>query len=133
MTKEEDQTVIDNQIKGLQPWVMPINRDLPPMEYADLANTLGISGPRVPAENLVDTHFIILGAKAYSSSFQEDKHVYFCVCKDTSTGEIFTTSLGGQAVVDILDACVSANFNRPLAVTLRHVDGGKFHGYYTLE
>jgi hypothetical protein len=133
MSKTDDQTVIDNQPKSVQPWAIPINRELEPVEYTDLANQMGISGPRVPAENLVDTKFIIMGAKAYQSSFDEEKHVYFCVCKDVNTGEIFTTSLGGQAVVDILDACVAAKFEHPLAVTLRQVKGGSYGRYYTLE
>jgi hypothetical protein len=94
---------------------------------------MGLSGPRIPAENLVDERFIIMGAKAFQSSFAEDKHAYFCVCKNSSTGEIFTTTLGGQACVDILDALAASEFSSPLEVTLREVEGGRFGRYYQFE
>jgi hypothetical protein len=117
----------------LSPFVLGIDRNLEPVEYSVIAAELGISGPRVPAENLIDTTFIILGAKSYQSSYKDENHVYFCVCKDAATKEVFTTSLGGAAVVDVLDALVATKFNRPLKVTLRQVEGGKFGRYYVLE
>ena len=132
-TQQFDDPTEITPMRVINPFVLAIDRTLEPVEYAVIATDMGISGPRVPAVSLVGTKFTILGAKAYSSSFDEAKHVYFCVCRDAKTREIFTTSLGGQAVVDILDALVAAGFDRPLTVTLTEAVGGRYGHYYVLE
>lgn len=105
----------------------------PALSLTKVLQEMGLSGPRVPAEQLVDTTFTILRGKPFQSSFQEDAHAWFCVCKAKDGGEVFTTVLGGQAVVDILDALVATGLTNPLEVTLRQVSGGRFGRYYVLE
>jgi hypothetical protein len=112
---------------------LPINTTLVPVRLSEILQKLGISGPRIAAEALVDHEFTITGCKAFPSAFKEHEHAYFVVAKDARTGEIFTTVLGGMAVTEILDALVAVSFNSPLTVTLRWNEGGRFQGYYTLE
>lgn len=112
------------------------NRDMQPIALLDVMREMGISGPRIPAEQLVDQTFVILAAKPFASAYKEGTHAYFCVCSDAGTGELFTSVLGGQAVVDIIDALASTNFQAPLRVTLRKIAQGKYAakgGYYSLE
>lgn len=112
------------------------NRDLQPIPLLDVLKEMGLSGPRVPAEQLVDQTFTILAAKPFGSAYDDNAHAYFCVCMDVVTRETFTTVLGGQAVVDILDALAAQNFQAPLTATLRRVAQGKYAakgGYYSLE
>jgi len=120
-------------IKTLNPFVLPIQKDYEPVDMATINEQMGLSGPRIPAENLKDVTFVILGAKAYQSSYDPTKHVYFCVCKDEKRNEVFTTSLGGSAVVDVLDSLSNAGFDHPLRVTLREKEGGQYGRYYVLE
>jgi hypothetical protein len=105
----------------------------PAVSLTKVLQEMGLSGPRVPADQLVDTTFTILRAKPFQSSFSEDAHAWFCVCQAKDDGEVFTTVLGGQAVVDILDALVATGMTNPLEVTLRQVSGGRFGRYYVLE
>lgn len=104
-----------------------------PMDLVKVNEQVQIMLNRVPAENLVDQRFVIMEAHAYQSSFQVQDHVYYCKCYNEQTGEWFGTSLGGQAVVDVLDALVKSGWNQPLRVTLRKVNSGQYGGYYILE
>ena len=98
----------------------------------DVLSELGLGGPRKTAEELIGQTFIIRSAKPFASSFQEGAHAYFCVCAFPDTGESFTAVLGGQAVVDLLDAYIDTGQGNPIQVTLQFQEGGKFAGYYTL-
>lgn len=109
------------------------NRTLAPYPLSEILKKLGLSGPRVPAEQLVGQPFVILAAKTFGSAYDPRRHAYFCVCAYATTGETFTTVLGGWAVVDILDAVANSGFDQPLQVTLRQVEGGRYGRYYVLE
>lgn len=109
------------------------NRALAPYPLGEILKKYGLSGPRVPASELIDLTFVVLAARPFGSSFDPDRHAYFCVCADKGTGETFTTVLGGWAVVDILDAICNSGFDQPLEVTLRRVEGGRYGRYYALE
>ena len=104
-----------------------------PVALSGILQAMGLSGPRVPASELIDQSFIIVGAKPFSSAFAVDAHAWFCVCRAPETGEVFTTVLGGQAVVDIIDALTRSGFSSPILVTLKQVAGGRFGRYYVLE
>ena len=111
----------------------PINTALTPVKLAEILQKMGLSGPKIETAALVDHTFTITGGKSFPSSFQAGEHAYFVVARDEATGEVFTTTLGGMAVITILDALVAAGFDRPLTVTLRWNTGGKYSGYYTIE
>ena len=120
-------------VREFSPVVYVANEAQPVISLEKVLSEMGISGPRVAAEQLIDQTFVILRAKAFQSSFNEQAHAWFCVCKDKDTGDVFTTVLGGMAVVDILDALVTTGMRNPLEVTLRRVSGGRFGRYYVLE
>ena len=103
------------------------------LPLSKILSEMGLSGPRIPAEQLIDRSFVILRAKPFQSSFNEQAHAWFCVCKDALTNETFTTVLGGTACVDVIDALAAAGMTNPLEVTLRQVSGGHYGRYYVLE
>lgn len=129
VTNEEQQEIV----MVPAPLQYVANRELPVVTLGSILKEMGISGPRVPADQLVDQVFVILRGKAFQSSYNEAAHAWFCVCKDSHTGELFTTVLGGGAVVDVLDALVATGLPNPLEVTLRQVVGGRYGRYYVLE
>lgn len=109
------------------------NQEKAPVVLAEYLQKMGLTGPRVAAQELIDHEFTILRAKPFASAFKEGAHAWFVVCRDALTDEVFTTVLGGAAIVEILDALANAGFDAPLTVTLKWVPGGKFNGYYTIE
>jgi hypothetical protein len=131
--KDETEIQPAEEPRKLNPFVLAIDRNKDVVELGSILQAMGLNGPRIPADELRDRSFVLLGCKAFQSSFQRDAHAYFCVCSDADTGEVFTTVLGGQACVDVIDALVAQEFDAPLKVTLRWSEGGAFQGYYTLE
>ena len=104
--------------------------DQDPLVIGDVLRTLGLSGPRIPAEELKGETFTILRAKPFVSSFDETKSAWFCVIKLPKDDQPYTTVLGGGAVVDILEAVAAMEYERPIQVTLEWVEGGRYGGYY---
>jgi len=105
-----------------------------PVVLRKVLEEMGLIGPHVEAKDLVDETFIIFRAKWAQSTFDENAHYYFCHCVDPETSEIFTTSLGGGPVVELIDAYIGAGEGKPIQVTLRFAEGrGSFEGYYFLE
>jgi len=105
----------------------------PTVSLTKLLNDMGLAGVRVPASELIDRKFLIVRAKPFQSAYNEEAHAWFCVCIDPDVNEVFTTVLGGKAVVDILDALTATGIDNPLEVTLRQVKGGRYGKYYVLE
>jgi hypothetical protein len=105
----------------------------PTVSLTKLLNDMGLAGVRVPASELIDRKFMIIRAKPFQSAYNEEAHAWFCVCIDPDINEVFTTVLGGKAVVDILDALTATGIDNPLEVTLRQVKGGRYGKYYILE
>jgi hypothetical protein len=105
----------------------------PTVSLTKLLNDMGLAGVRVPASELIDRKFLIIRAKPFQSAYNEEAHAWFCVCIDPDVNEVFTTVLGGKAVVDILDALTATGIDNPLEVTLRQVKGGRYGKYYVLE
>ena len=106
-------------------------------ETFDLAKAreeMGLGGPHMKAEDLVDETFLITGAKQFKSSFKgQDRSPFFCRCFNQEDDEAFTTVLGGTQPTEILEAYIAAGGNRPLRVTLRFVKQGGYEGYYVIE
>ncbi len=85
------------------------------------------------AEELVDTTFIVFAAKRCLSGKYKDSVYYFCNCTDKEKSETFTTTLGGGAVVEMLDKYIAAEINKPFEITLRFIKEGSHDGYYVIE
>lgn len=128
---EEERPVSDAASSYLAQYLP--DRNTAPVDLNVVTTSMGLTGPRIPAKELVDHTFVILGAKPFSSSFSDDNTPYFCVIKDEAADLIYTTVLGGGAVVEMLRALAEAGFDAPIRVTLREVKGGRFGRYYVLE
>lgn len=107
--------------------------DMTPLDWAHFAKQAGLRGTPIAAEELVNKTFDITRAKRFESSFEGQDHVWFCIVKPVEQDEVFEVALGGQAVVEILDAYAASGLANPLRVTLSYKKGGKFSGYYTFE
>ena len=107
--------------------------DAKPVKLAEILEKMGLSGPRIPAADLVGKTFIIYRGRSFRSSFKDQENAWFCVCAMPKTGELFTVVLGGKAVVDILEALALDGWRQPLEVTLNEVKGGRYGKYYILE
>lgn len=104
-----------------------------PVSLSLMLKKVGLGGPRVPAKSLVGVPIIIMSAKWFLSSFDNQDHAYFCRVKEVATGEEMCTVFGGGAVVDVLDAIAKTGLNAPIQVVLQWVTQGRYEGYYTLE
>lgn len=87
----------------------------------------------VKAEMLVGETFYIIGFSSFESQFEGQGRVYHVLCDETLKGDYFRTVLGGKAIVPVLDEIAKLGTANPIKVTLGHVDGGRFGGYYIFE
>lgn len=104
-----------------------------PIDLMGVLQEMKLVGPHVKPDTLIGDVFNIYGARRIESDMQEEGHYYFCKCLDPSTGEIFTTSLGGQAIMDLLDAIFTHGPGQPVQVKLGFLKQGKYDGYYVFE
>lgn len=104
-----------------------------PLDWSQFAKQAGLRGTPITAEDLVNKSFDILRAKRFESSFEGQDHAWFCIVRPIDQDEKFEVTLGGQAVVEILDAYAASGLQNPLRVHLVYKTGGKFKGYYNFE
>lgn len=126
--------------KSPQPWDIDVDPnaiiaqpDAEPFEWRKFAEQQYLTGTPVTAEDLIGKEFDILRAKLFLSSFEGQDHAWYCVVREVGEKEVKAVTLGGQAVVEILDAYAATGNNRPLRVKLAFTQGGKFQGYYSFE
>jgi hypothetical protein len=115
----------------LIPWESP--EGAKPMDLAEANEEYELEHVHVKAEDLKGKTFIILGAKPFQSAQFPNSNPFFCLCTDDKRSELFTTTLGGEAVTKLLSRYVAAGGTRPLRVTLVWNEGGRYGGYYTLQ
>ena len=96
-----------------------------PVTYDDVLAAMGMSGERIAAADLVGTTFTIIRAKPYVSSFDHSRRAYFCSIRLDGETEERTTTLGGKAIVDVIDEVIGLGVVSPLRVTLARMDGEK--------
>lgn len=104
-----------------------------PVKISSVKEGLGMPTLQIKASELIDKTFVIKKARSFISSFERGGTAYFCVCVDAETAELFSTVLGGQGVVELLDLYFASGQVNPLEVTLRRVKGGRYGRYYVLE
>lgn len=108
--------------------------DMQPLDWSQFAKQAGLRGTPISAEDLTGKQFDILRAKRFESSFEGQDHAWFCIVRPVGQDELFETTLGGQAVVEVLDAYAESGLQNPLRVKLAFYPGkGKFKGYYNFE
>jgi len=94
---------------------------------------LGLLARHIKAKDLVGETFIIFKAKPFASKFDTANVPYFCHCTDAKHTEVWTTTLGGQAVTEVLSAYIALETGKPITVKLGFVEGGAYDGYYVFE
>jgi hypothetical protein len=104
-----------------------------PLDWSQFAKQAGLRGTPITAEDLVNKTFDIMRAKQFESSYEGQDHAWFCIVRPIDQDEVFEVTLGGQAVVEILDAYSKSGLQNPLRVRLTYKAGGKFKGYYNFE
>ena len=130
MAKTQDD---EKALTPFEPLSFVTGTDDEPVVLANVLAEMGLSGPRMKAETIVDATFDIMRARAFPSAYEGQDHAYFVVGRMIETGQMFTVVLGGAAVVDTIDSYVRARRSNPLRVTLRYNEGGRYSGYYVLE
>lgn len=132
-----------------------LNTQLQPVNWREMREKFNPQGPEMPARELVGRTFTILELRPVPSSYQEGDTFFYVRAVLSDTGAIFHTSLGGQAVVEVLadfhalnTAYLSARETNdtarmaelesvgagaPITVSLGWKAQGQFSGYYTLE
>lgn len=104
-----------------------------PLDWSLFAKQAGIRGTPKTAAELIDTTFDILRGKPFESSYEKQDHAWFCIVRPVGQDELFETTLGGQALVEILDAYAKSGLQNPMRVTLDFVKSGKNDGYYQFK
>jgi hypothetical protein len=108
-------------------------QDQEPLDWSQFAKDAGLRGTPTTAEDMVNKTFDILHAKKFDSAYDGQDHAWFCIVRPVGQDENFEVTLGGQAVMEILDAYAAMGGTRPLRVKMTYKTGGKFKGYYQFE
>jgi len=104
--------------------------ELEPLVWAVEEERIDPKGTAVKAEALVGKEFDLVKIRKYESSFKEQDHAYFCVCKLVEDGSLVNTTLGGAALIDAIDAYIALGVLNPMRVTLTEKIGGAYGRYY---
>ena len=132
-----------------------LDTNLAPVDWRQLREQFDPQGDRIPATDLKDRTFTIVEFRPVESSLPGSTGIFYYVRALDDDGVLFNTTLGGQAVVEVLesfDALRAAyqeaknmgdderaeelstlGANRPFTVTLRWKIGGRYEGYYYLD
>ena len=102
---------------------------------ADIKEELGIEHPHLKASEIEGQPFILIGVKEFPSSYSNQKHnPLFCTCVWPGTDETFTTVIGGEQPVNLINALMATGqVTPPICTLVFHEGSGKHDGYYTLE
>lgn len=117
----------------IDPNLIVTDESAEPLDWSQFAKESHITGTPIKAEELVDMTFDILRCKKFDSEFEGQDHCWFCIVRPVGQDEVFQTTLGGGAVVEVLDMYAAKGGNRPLRVTLGMTKGGKFGKYYSFK
>lgn len=100
---------------------------------SDLPGMAPFEGEQIKTVKLIGRTFLVTKARWMKSTKGKGGHFYTVQAQDEETGELFSTLLGGVAVVKVIDTWMRQETRRPLRVTLREVEGGEFGRYYVVE
>ena len=106
------------------------NRDAEPIVFSQIVREMGLSGPTVPMVELVGQVITILRAKPFQSKYEGKKNPWFCVFLMEGDDQPYTTTIGGSACVEMLEAFAAAEIDRPFQVKIEWVEAGRHDGYY---
>lgn len=131
--KDEKETGLEDYVPAVDHPGLEAAKDAKPVKLRDTLEEMDLIGPHVKAEDLKGQTFSIYRAKPFASMGGQDERAYFCHCTDMQKAEIFTTTLGGRAVVELLELYFKHGPGAPIEVTLNWHEGGEYGGYYTID
>jgi len=126
MEDDKDQLILSGE--GWQP-----ESGAKPRSLEDISKEYGIVAPHQAAKDLIGETFAIRALRRVESDLGGVGYYYFVLAVDPKTGEAYTTTLGGRAVVQILDRLIEKGVTDPVIVKLDFVKQGKYDGYYVLR
>ena len=132
MAKKEEKALDDFVEPAGEP-MLDAAKDAKPVVLRTVLEDLNLIGPHTKAEDLKGQTFSIYKAKPFKSMDAEGGNAYFCHCVDLESGEMFTTTLGGAAVVELLELYFKHGPGAPIQVTLNWNEGGEYGGYWTID
>jgi len=154
MTDEHDPTIAYALIqRKTNPYAL--EAQLAPVDWKEMRERFNPQGQEIPAKELIGRTFTILELRPINSSYKEGDIFFYIKGVLAPDGELFHSSLGGQAVVEILSDFHALNTawqlaketndverlaeletvgaGRPIVLTLGWKAQGAYSGYYTLE
>ena len=91
--------------------------------WRNLRDRIAPQGTAVQAKLLVDRTFTIIRYRPYQSQFAGRREVVYWIVALTDDGELFNTTLGGEAVCDVLDSI--NKLESDLKEAMAHGDTGR--------
>jgi hypothetical protein len=95
-----------------------LDTDAPVLDANLILANAGLTAPRVAADDLRNRQFVIRYYKQFETAKNKRGYAYFCVVMLEDTGEIYTTVLGGDNVVDFLDTAKAVAPKRPIRMLI---------------
>lgn len=144
------------QDTGIERMILPSMVGAQPVRtWKEFRDRIAPQGLAVKARDLIGRTFKIIRSRRYQSAYETARDLVYWVVIVTDDGEILNTTLGGEAVCDVLDAlhdlnqqyrdAVDANdmvkisdleelgANALWEFTLAWSDSGQGEGYYYFE
>ena len=100
---------------------------------SDMPGMGAFEGVQVKAADLMNKPFDLLAVRRLKSHKSKEGYFYVAQCRDAETGELFSTALGGPAVLRVVNAWLQKGAKRPLRATLKEHEGGEYGHYNVLE
>jgi len=99
----------------------------------DLPGQSAFEGPQMKSAEILDVQIQVIKVRKLTSTKSKDGYFYVAQCRNVNSGELFSTALGGSAVLKTVDTWLRTKPTGPLMGTLREVKGGKYGKYHVFE
>ena len=104
----------------------------PAENVADLPGMAAFEGEQIKPADLMDKPFDLLAVRRLPSRKSKEGYFYAAQGRHPETKTLFTTTLGGPAVLKVVNAWLKQGAKRPLRCTLHEVEGGEYGHYNVL-
>ncbi len=99
---------------------------------SDLPGMAAFEGEPIKPHDLLGKPFELLAVKRLPSRKAKEGYFYVAQCRSADTRALFTTTLGGPAVLKVVNAWLRNGAKRPLKATLQEAEGGEYGHYNVL-
>jgi len=103
-----------------------------PESVSDMPGMKAFEGEEIKPHDLMGVPFELLAVKRLPSRKSKEGYFYVAQCRHVDTRTLFSTVLGGSAVLRVVNAWLSKGAKRPLRATLNEVEGGEYGHYNVL-